>query len=206
MSALERHALQVRGPAHCRLVFQDGESCPASRAAGWLEHRGYGHVQALDFDSGPAVQLLGQALTGKGHAIAAASAGVYAAAILGTLQALEEYGLPAVALAAAGSAVLPAGLLACGKLGAASAIFQELANPMLWKRSSRPEAGLYDPVPLDNFLVGALQGLEIPPRPALRRGIAFAFGGRGRGAPHCQAARRGAGRHRASGHAAASDP
>ncbi len=33
---------------------------------------------------------------------------------------------------------------------------------MLWKRSSRPEAGLYDPVPLDNFLVGALQGLEIP--------------------------------------------
>ena len=34
--------------------------------------------------------------------------------------------------------------------------------PSLWKRSSRPEAGLYDPVPLDNFLVGALQGLEIP--------------------------------------------
>ncbi len=162
LSALERHALQVRGSAHCRLVFQDGESCPAGRAAGWLEHRGYGHVQALDFGSGPAVQLMGQALTGKGHAIAAASAGVYAAAILGTLQALEEYGLPAVALAAAGSAVLPAGLLACGKLGAASAIFQELANPMLWKRSSRPEAGLYDPVPLDNFLVGALQGLEIP--------------------------------------------
>ena len=163
LSALERHALEARGAANCRLVFQKGEQAgPVKRAAEWMEPRRYGRAQAVDFASPAALQLMGAGLAGKGRTIAAASAGVYAAAILGALQALEEHGMPAVSLAAAGSAVLPAGLLACGKLGTAHAMFEELANPMLWKRSSRPEAGLFDPVPLDNFLVGALQGLEIP--------------------------------------------
>jgi len=162
LSALERHALEARGAANCRLVFQQGQAGPVKRAAEWVERRGYGRAQAVDFASPAALQLMGAGLAGKGHAIAAASAGVYAAAILGALQALEEHGMPAVSLVAAGSAVLPAGLLACGKLGTAHAIFEELANPALWKRASRPEAGLFDPVPLDNFLVGALQGLEIP--------------------------------------------
>ncbi len=162
LSALERHALQARGAQNCRLVFLKGEGGAVEDAARWIEPRGHGHAQSVDFEAPAAVQLMGRAIAGKGHAATAASAGVYAAAILGALQAFEEHGMPAVALAAAGSAVLPAGLLACGKLAVARAIFQELANPLLWKRSSRPEAGLYDPVPLDNFLVGALQGLEIP--------------------------------------------
>jgi NTE family protein len=162
LSALERHALEARGAANCRLVFQQSQAGPVKRAAEWVERRGYGRAQAVDFASPAALQLMGAGLAGKGQTIAAASAGVYAAAILGALQALEEHGMPAVSLVAAGSAVLPAGLLACGKLGTAHAIFEELANPTLWKRASRPEAGLFDPVPLDNFLVGALQGLEIP--------------------------------------------
>ena len=162
LSALERHALKARGAKNCRLLFQMDESGQVKDAARWIEPRSFGNVQAVDFDSAFAVQLLSRALAGKGHAAAAASAGVHAAAILAALQAFEEHGMPPVALAAAGSAVLPAGLLACGRLAAAEAIFQELANPLLWKRASRPEAGLYDPVPLDNFLVDALQGLELP--------------------------------------------
>jgi hypothetical protein len=162
LSVLERHALEVRGAQHCRLIFEKSEIGPVNHAADWVGPRGFAHAQAVDFDSSLAVRLMGQAITGRGHAIAAASTGVYAAAILGAMQAMEEQGLPAVALAAAGSAVLPAGLLACGMLGAAHRIFQELADPLLWKRSSRPDVSLFDPVPLDNFLVGALQGLEIP--------------------------------------------
>ncbi len=169
LSPLERHALAARGAANCRLMFPKGEAGPVKQAAEWMGLRGYGRAQAVDFASPAALQIVGAGLTGKGHAIAAASAGVYAAAILGALQALEEHGLPAVSLVAAGSAVLPAGLLACGKLGTAHAIFEELANPMLWKRASRPDAGLFDPVPLDTFLVGALQGLEIPAAGLLRR-------------------------------------
>lgn len=157
LSELERHALVARGPQNCRLLFQ---SSSIKNAAGWIDLRHYGSVQAVDFSAPDAIRLLGQCIAGKGNAIAVASSGVYAAAILGALQAFEAQGLPPVALAAAGSAILPAGLLACGKLSSAQAIFQELANPVLWKRSSRLEASLYDPVALDNFLVGALQGLE----------------------------------------------
>ena len=51
---------------------------------------------------------------GRGSAIAATSCGVYAAAILGALQAFEANDAPAVSLTAAGSAILPAGLLASG--------------------------------------------------------------------------------------------
>jgi CRP-like cAMP-binding protein len=162
LSAFERHALETRGATNCRLLLQKDDAGLVKKASEWIDPRPYAHVQALNFNAVLPVQLLGQAIAGKGHCIAAASTGVYAAAILGALQALEEHDLPAAALAAAGSAILPAGLLACGKLSAAQAIFEELANPMLWKRASRPDAGLYDPVPLDNFLVGAFQGLEIP--------------------------------------------
>ncbi len=162
LSALERHAVKARGAQNCRLIIPRDESSPANHATEWTERRGFGRMQAVNFGQPAALQLLCQAITGKGYAIAAASAGVYAAAIWGACQALEEHGMHAAALGAAGSAVLPAGLLACGRLGTAHTIFEELANPMLWKRSSRPETSLYDPVPLDNFLVGALQGLEIP--------------------------------------------
>jgi NTE family protein len=80
---------------------------------------------------------------------------------LGVLQAFEDEGEAPACLAAAGSAVLPAGLLACGvKLSAIEAIFRELAKPMLWKRAARTEAGLFDPAALDHFLAGALKGLN----------------------------------------------
>ncbi len=162
LSTLERHALKTRGARNCRLIIPKDENSPANHTAEWTERRAYGRMQAVNFGAPAAVQLLCQAIAGKGYTIAAASAGVYAAAIWGACQALEEHGMYAVALTAAGSAVLPVGLLACGKLDTAQAVFEELANPMLWKRSSRPELSLYDPVPVDNFLVGALQGLEIP--------------------------------------------
>jgi hypothetical protein len=162
LSAIEEYALEKRGTRYCRLIFPKDEAAAIKKSAEWAGLRGYAHTQAVDFDTPLSVQLAGMCIAGRGHAIAAASAGVYAASVLGSLQALEERGLPAAALAAAGSAILPVGLLACGKLGDAPAIFEELANSTLWKRSSRPEAGLYDPAPLDNFLVGALQGLEFP--------------------------------------------
>ena len=162
LSVLERHALKVRGAGNCRLILQKATAGPITNAAAWIDPRRYGLMQAVDFASPDAVRLMGQALAGKGHSIAVTSSGVYAAAVFGALQALEAHGLPPVSLTAAGSAVLPAGLLACGKFSSGPAIFKELANPALWKRSSRSEAGLYDPAPLDNFLVGALQGLEFP--------------------------------------------
>ncbi|MGO9983059.1 MAG: cyclic nucleotide-binding domain-containing protein [Rhodomicrobium sp.] len=162
LSALERHALEVRGAKACRLVLAKSASAP-SQSAAWFELRSYATVQAVDFAQPDAVRLLCQSLLGQGHAIAAASRGVYAAAIWGALQAFEAHGQPAVCLTAAGSAILPAGLLACGVEPAAiEAIFRELASPLLWKRASRIEAGLCDSAALDSFLVGALQGLEIP--------------------------------------------
>jgi NTE family protein len=162
LSVLERHALAERGAQNCFLVLAKTATSTIRDAAAWIEPRRYRSAQPLDFTAPGDVRLISQAFLGKGHAVAAAGSGVHAAAIFGALLAFEEHGLPAVCLAAAGSAVLPAGLLACGKLSAGQAIFRELANPLLWKRASRVEAGLCDPAALDNFLVGALKGLEIP--------------------------------------------
>ncbi len=162
LSALERHALEVRGACNCHLALVQTGNSPIQNIAEWVGARGYRTAQTVDFAAADAVRRMCQAVLGKGQAIATASRGVYAAAIWGALQAFEEHGLPAVALAAAGSAILPAGLLACGKLAAAEAIFRELANPLMWKRSTRPDTGLCDPAALDSFLAGALQGLEIP--------------------------------------------
>jgi NTE family protein len=161
LSIFELHALEVRGAHNCRLVLARGESGRVPDITQWLEPRGYRSVQIAEFHSPGAVRLMCQALLGKGHTAASASRGVYAAAILGVLQAFEDHGEPPACLAAAGSAVLPAGLLACGvKLPAIEAIFRELAKPMLWKRAARAEAGLFDPAALDHFLAGALKGLE----------------------------------------------
>jgi predicted acylesterase/phospholipase RssA len=104
------------------------------------------------------------------------SRGVYAAAILGALQAMEDGNYPPACLAASGSAVLPAGLLACGvKLAVIEEIFKELANPLLWKRAPRAEAGICDPAALDNFLSGALRGLEIRAPGRLFRAVSFSL-------------------------------
>jgi NTE family protein len=162
LSSLELHALDARGAHNCRLVLARSENGPALDAAPWLERRRYRSVHLAEFQSPGGVRLLCQALLGKGHTAAAASRGVYAAAILGALQAFEEHGEAPACLAAAGSAVLPAGLLACGvKVPFIEAIFRELAKPALWKRAARTDAGLFDPAALDHFLAGALKGHEI---------------------------------------------
>jgi NTE family protein len=161
LSVFELRALDARGAHNCRLMLARGENGEIPDAAQWIERRHYRSVHIADFHSPGAVRLMCQALLGKGHTAAAASRGVYAAAILGVLQAFEDEGEAPACLAAAGSAVLPAGLLACGvKLSAIEAIFRELAKPMLWKRAARTEAGLFDPAALDHFLAGALKGLD----------------------------------------------
>jgi NTE family protein len=161
LSSLERHAIEARGAHNCRLILAPNETGRLPDAAQWLEPRRYRSIHIADFQSPGSVRLMCQALLGRGHTVAAASRGVYAATILGVLQAFEGHGKPAAYLAAAGSAVLPAGLLACGiKLPVIEAIFRELAKPALWKRAARTEAGLFDPGALDHFLAGALKGLE----------------------------------------------
>jgi NTE family protein len=162
LSALEQHTLETRGGERCRLAIVRGERLSVEKAAEWTAQRPYRSTQAVDFASPEAVRLMGAGLLGKGNAMAATSRGVYAAAILGALQAFEAHGLPAVSLVAAGSAILPAGLLASGaSLSDIEAIFRELANPVLWKRAVRAEAGLFEPAPIDNFLTSALSGRDI---------------------------------------------
>jgi NTE family protein len=164
LSTLELRALDARGAHNCRLVLAQSESGGVPDMAQWLEQRRYRSAQIADFHSPDAVRRMCQALLGKGHTAAAASGGVYAAAILGVLQAFEDQGEPPACLAAAGSAVLPAGLIACGvKLPVIEAIFRELAKPALWRRAARTEAGLFDPAALDHFLAGALKGLDTGP-------------------------------------------
>jgi NTE family protein len=161
LSSFELRALDARGAHNCHLALARDKDGPVPDLAPWLERRRYRSAHIADFHSPGAVRLLCQALIGKGHTAAAASRGVYAAAILGALQAFDDHGEPPACLAAAGSAVLPAGLLACGvKLPVIEAIFQELSKPALWKRAARTEAGLFDPATLDHFLAGALKGLE----------------------------------------------
>jgi NTE family protein len=162
LSIFELRALDARGPHNCRLLLARSESGRAPDAAQWLEHRRYRSAQIANFDSPGAVHLMCQALLGKGHTAVAVSRGAYAAAILGVLQAFEDRGEPPACLVAAGSAALPAGLLACGvKRPVIEAVFRELAKPMLWKRAARTEAGLFDPAALDHVLAGALKGLDI---------------------------------------------
>ena len=71
--------------------------------------------------------------------------------------------------------------------------------------SARPGRKRASSIPFRSTIswLAPCKGWRFPPPPALCRRLAFAFGGRGRGTPHRQAARRGAGRHRSSGHAAA---
>jgi NTE family protein len=162
-STLHRHALAARGPQHCRLFVVKGSEEPGSpNRDARVPSGAFRTAQGIDFEKPTAVGVACANLLGHGVSIAASSSGVYAAAILGALQAFEARGLPAVSLAASGSAILPAGLLAVGaSLAQAESIFRELANPHLWKRSVRGETGLYDHTALDALLLGALGELDI---------------------------------------------
>jgi hypothetical protein len=87
---------------------------------------------------------------------------VYAAAIMGAIQAFEARGLYADSLGAAGSAVLPLGLLGSGFTASSiESVFAGLANPALWRRAARVEAGLFEAAPVDRYLVERLPRFEI---------------------------------------------
>ncbi len=158
----ERHALHARGADQCRLAIPAGHGIAASTAANWAAPRRYRTAQAIDFASPGATRRMASAILGKGIAVAATSRGVYAAAILGALQALEANEQDAVCLTAAGSAVLPAGLLASGvPVSKIDEIFCQLANPAIWKRASRADAGLFEAAPVDKLFKAALSGHDI---------------------------------------------
>ena len=162
LSPLEEHALDRRGGDRCRLIIAKGQGISPKSAGEWAASRPYRSTQLVDFDSPTEAALMASALLGKGNAIAATSCGVYAAAILGALQAFEANNAPAVCLTAAGSAVLPAGLLASGaSLADTEAVFRELAEPLPWKRAARPEAGLYEAAAMDAMLALALPECDI---------------------------------------------
>ena len=190
LSALERHALEARGAANCRLVFQRASAGPVKRAAEWVERRGYGRAQAVDFASPAALQLMGAGLAGKGHAIAAASAGVYAAAILGALQALEEHGMPAVSLVAAGVPSCPPAFWRAESLGRPTRFSRN--SPTRRCGSAHRGRKRASSIPFRSTISGARSRTgDCRRHPALCRRLSFAFGGRGRSASHGQAARRG---------------
>ncbi len=153
LAPLEKHALAARGAPNCRLVLPQELGIRPKHIAGWTTPRPCRSFQSIDFTSTVAVQRLCSNILGNGVAIAASSRGVYAAAILGAIQAFEAHGLPVDSFGAAGSAVLPMGLLAHGASAAEiERAFESLARPATWKRAARTDAGLFEPGPIDNAL------------------------------------------------------
>lgn len=162
LSNLEQHALDRRGKDRCRLIIAKDKGIPPKNAADWIAPRPYRSTQLVDFTSPKEAALMAATLLGKGTAVAATSCGVYAASILGALQAFEASGAPPSCLAAAGSAILPAGLLASGaSLAETEAVFRELAEPLPWKRAAKPDAGLFEAAAIDAMLALALPECNI---------------------------------------------
>lgn len=162
LSAVEQHALDRRGKERCRLVIAKDRGISQKTAADFVAARPYRSTQFVYLAAPKEASLMASAILGKGIGVAAVGSGVYAAAILGGLQALEANGLPPSSLAAAGSAILPAGLLACGaSLAETEAAFHELAEPQAWKRAARADAGLYEAAAIDAMLAQALPDTNI---------------------------------------------
>ena len=162
LSSLEQHALDRRGKDRCRLIIAKDEGISLKNAADWIAPRSYRSTQLVDFASPKEAALMAATLLGKEIAVAATSCGVYAASILGALQAFEANGAPPSCLAAAGSAILPAGLLASGaSLAETEATFRELAEPLPWKRAAKPDAGLFEAAAIDAMLALALPECNI---------------------------------------------
>ena len=162
LSPLEQYALDRRGKDRCRLLIAKDKGISLKHAADWIAPRPYRSTQLVDFTSPKEAALMASALLGKGIAVAATSCGVYAAAILGALQAFEASGAPPSCLAAAGSAILPAGLLASGaSLAETEAAFRELAEPLPWKRAAKPDTGLFEAAGIDAMLALALPECNI---------------------------------------------
>ncbi len=168
LSSLEQYALDRRGKDRCRLFIAKDMGISLKHAADWIAPRPYRSTQLIDFTSPKEAALMASALLGKGITVAATSCGVYAAAILGALQAFEASGAPPSCLAAAGSAILPAGLLASGaSLAETEAAFRELAEPLPWKRAAKPDTGLFEAAGIDAMLALALPecNIGLTPRP-----------------------------------------
>ena len=168
LSALEQQALDRRGKDRCRLLIAKDKGISLKNAADWIAPRPYRSTQFIDFASSvefippKEATLMASAVLGKGIAVATTSCGVYAAAILGALQAFEASGAPPSCLAAAGSAILPAGLLASGaSLAETEAAFRELAEPLPWKRAAKPDTGLFEAAGIDAMLALALPECNI---------------------------------------------
>jgi len=168
LSVLEQFALDRRGKDRCRLLIAKDKGISLKNAADWIAPRPYRSTQFIDFASSVEVTspkeatLMASMVLGKGIAVAATSCGVYAAAILGALQAFEASGAPPSCLAAAGSAILPAGLLASGaSLAETEAAFRELAEPLPWKRAAKPDTGLFEAAGIDAMLALALPECNI---------------------------------------------
>ena len=162
LSVHEQFALDRRGKDRCRLLIAKDKGISLKHAADWIAPRPYRSTHLVDFTSPKEPALMASALLGKGIAVAATSCGVYAAAILGALQAFEASGAPPSCLAAAGSAVLPAGLLASGaSLAETEAAFRELAEPLPWKRAAKPDTGLFEAAGIDAMLALALPECNI---------------------------------------------
>jgi NTE family protein len=162
LGAFEKQALKLKGRGRCRLVFPKGHSANTQDAASWTELRPCRSFQLTGFESALDVRRLCSNILGKGLAIAASSRGAYAAAIMGAIQALEATGLYADSIGAAGSAVLPLGLLGCGYTAAGvESVFAGLANPALWRRTARAETALFEAAPVDRYLVEGIPRFEI---------------------------------------------
>lgn len=161
LGAFEKHAFDA-ARERCRLLLPKGQGFPGKDSASWIAPRPCRAVHRVDVTSAEAINRFCSTILGRGIAVAAASRGVYAAAIAGALQALEASGIRPGCLGAAGSAILPAGLLASG-MGKSemASIFGALSSPHLWRRAARAEAGLFEATPLDRYLVDNLSDLQI---------------------------------------------
>jgi len=162
LSPVEQRAIQSRGAEKCRLLLPLTNDRRSPRAEEWTRSRPCRSVHAFDMSSPRDIEAFCSVILGKGVAVAATSSGVYAAAVLGALQAFEAAGLNMFQFAAAGSALLPAGLTACAAApSAAASIFRALSRGDIWKRSSRLDIGIYDAAPLDKLLVEFLPDMDI---------------------------------------------
>ena len=162
LSPVEQRAIQSRGAEKCRLLLPLTNDRRPPRAEEWTSNRPCKSVHAFDMSSPRDIEAFCAVILGKGVAVAAISSGVYAAAVLGALQAFEAVRLNMFQFAAAGSAVLPAGLVAsAAEPSAAASIFRALSRGDIWKRSSRLDIGIYDATPLDKLLVEFLPDIDI---------------------------------------------
>lgn len=161
-SPFVEHAFATRGRHACRLAILPAGKARGRRAASPppMDCRSR-HVLATTSADG--FEPLARLILGKAASVAAVSSGAHAAAIWGALHAMDEAGLTIGALGGAGSAAFPLALLArAGGASRMAAAFEGLAQAAAQlRRPTRPDYGLFDPRPLDEFFVSALPDLDI---------------------------------------------